>query len=34
LPFIESAESRKELSLDVFEQNFDLRLLESVFVDR
>ena len=34
LPFIESIESRKELSLDVFEQNFDLRLLESVFAHR
>jgi dethiobiotin synthetase len=34
LPFIESVESRKELSLDVFEQNFDLRLLESVLAEQ
>ena len=33
-PFIESVESRKNLPLAVFEQNFDLRLLESVFADR
>lgn len=33
-PFVESVESRKNLPLAVFEQNFDLRLLESVFADR
>lgn len=33
-PFVESIESRKELSLYVFEQNFDLRLLQSVFANR